>query len=543
MALLLNVLLALTLLWPIILGLLRVYPPTAYVARRLLPLTLFLPLLLVVLPGVEAVLPLPGVLLDSVLARDTTTRLFLLLIVLLLGPVMFQAPAMHGSGGRRLLFELLLLLFITALLVLVLSAGVLLFFSAATLAGYALYGMLMCGASTAGRRAGHVLVVLLVISDLVIFELLLLLAKFDVDLGFAPLRQTLAGMPDQIFLFTLMLTGFGIKAGLIGLHLWLAPVWVTARPLLRLAVLAFMLCAGLLAWLRLLPLGQLHWPAVGQVVQWLALAMSGYALITGLLQSRQAARWAHVVLLFFGLWLAVLAMLLIRPESITAFAPIWHFVLFACVPALGALALIGQYRAPATLSGFAVVNLVMAVLMLLAVVPANGGLSGMALYAGGMAVVVLAMQALTRQRVMSNAMSRGTRIAVLILLNAAALSWLAGGLRLSVETLWPAIGWLLGAALAGWLFGKLGRGRAKLPPGDILVIIRPVLNGFVGGGYWLGEVVLPRWRSVLMQRVQQGWQQLAQLAIWQVLEIRLARWETAILLLLIVALVMSVFSG
>ncbi|MFP3873979.1 MAG: hypothetical protein ACLFV1_05955 [Thiohalophilus sp.] len=543
MTLLIDVLMALALLWPLVLGLLLVYPATCQLARRLLPLTLLPALLLVLLPDSGALLPLPGMLQDSALAYDPTARLFLFLILLLLSPVILQVPAAHVSNDRRLLFELFLLLFITGLLVLALSAGVLLFFTAGTVAGYALYGMLACGASTAGRRAGHVLVVLLVISDLAIFEMLLLLTKLDVALRFAQLRQALAGTGQQSALLILMLTGVGIKAGLVGLHLWLAPVWVTARPLLRLAVLAFMLCAGLLAWLRLLPLGQLQWPAAGQVLQWLALLMSGYALITGLLQSRQAARWAHVALLLISLWLAVLAMLLIRPDTITAFAPIWHFVLLSSVLGLGGLALIGQYRAPASLSGFAVVNLVMAVLMLLAVVPVHGDLSGVALYAGGMAVVVLGFQALTLQRVTTGALPRATAITVLILLNAAAVSWLAGGLRLWLETLWPAIGWLFGAALAGWLIGRPGRGRARIPPGDILVLIRPVLNRLVRGARWLGEAVLPRWRSTVMQQVQHGWQQLDQLPLWQTLEARLARWETAILLLLLVALAIVVFSG
>lgn len=542
MTLLLDIVMGLTLLWPIVLGLLLVYPPTCQLARRLLPSTLLPAMLLLVLPDVGGIVPLPGVLLDSALVRDATARLFLLVIILLMSPLILQASAVHGSHDRRLLFELLLLLFITALLLLVLSAGVLLFFTAATVAGYALYGMLVCGASTAGRRAGHVLVVLLVISDLMIFELLLLLAKLDVEMTFTQIHQALAGMREQSTLFILMLAGIGIKAGLVGLHLWFAPVWVTARPLRRLAVLAFMLCAGLLAWLRLLPLGQLHWPVAGQLLSWLALGMIGYALITGLLQSRQAARWAHVVLLLFGLWLALLAQLLTRPDTITALAPVWHFVLLACVPALGALAVIGQYRAPATLSGFAVVNLVMAVLILLAVVPASGDVFSVALYSGGMAVVILAMQALTLQRITSKPIPRGTGITVWILLNAAAISWLVGGLGLSLETLWPAIAWLLGAALAGWLSGRPGRGRARIPPGDILVLIRPVLNRLMRGARWLGEDVLPQWRGVLMQWVQQGWQQLVQLSVWQTLETRLARWETAILLLLITALAIAVFS-
>jgi NADH:ubiquinone oxidoreductase subunit 2 (subunit N) len=542
--LLLTLALVLTLLWPVLLGVLRVYPPTSTLARRLLPLALLPALVVAIMPAGHVVVELPGVLLDSSITRDNITRLFLLLIVLLVTPLLAFVPTSSKLTDRDKLFDLLLLLFVVGLLTLVLSGGVLLFFTAGTMAGYALYGMLMSHASTAGRRAGRVLVVLLIISDLLIFELLLLLSSQG--LTFELLRQSLAGMGgDYSALLTLMLIGFASKAGLVGLHFWLPPVWLRARPQLRPAILAFMLCAGLLAILRLLPLGQLHWPAAGQLLQWLALAMSGYALLTGLLQTRQAAAWAHVVMLFMCIWLVMLCMLLIQPELLSELATIWHIVLLQSVLGLAVLAMLGQYRAPLWLCRLAVLNLAMAILLLMSIIPASSNVTQMPLHVTGAAAVMLAVAILRRQRPLSTAITRGTKMVVwlwlLLGLILVPVLLLVSGAQLSYASLWPAMLWLFIAAMAGGWIGASAGGRI-LPPGDLLPVISTVLNWLVSAGRWLGEVILPRWRDRMSAWVWQNWQQLCQQGAWQSVAGLLMRWELAIFLLLVVGLLMTVFS-
>lgn len=539
MMLLLTLALVLTLLWPVLLGVLRVYPPTSTLARRLLPLALLPALVVAIMPAGHVVLELPGVLLDSSITRDNITRLFLLLIVLLVTPLLAFVPTSSKLTDRDKLFDLLLLLFVVGLLTLVLSGGVLLFFTAGTVAGYALYGMLMSHASTAGRRAGRVLVVLLIISDLLIFELLLLLSSQG--LTFVLLRQSLAGMGgDYSALLTLMLIGFASKAGLVGLHFWLPPVWLRARPQLRPAILAFMLCAGLLAILRLLPLGQLHWPAAGQLLQWLALAMSGYALLTGLLQTRQAAAWAHVVMLFMSVWLVVLGMLLIQPALLADLAAVWHIVLLQSVLAL---AVLGQYRAPLLLCRIAVLNLALAMLLLMSVVAVTGGMALMPIYGSGAAVVMLAVATLLRQRPLDTVMTWRTKTLLWLLfgLLLAPVILLVSGTQLSYPGVWTAVLWLLAGALAGSLRGASARGRI-IPPGDLLLIIRAVLNRLVSAGRWLGGVVLPRWRDSVLAWIGQSWRQLDQQTVWQPVALLLARWEIAIFLLLVIGMLIAVFS-
>ena len=125
----------------------------------------------------------------------------------------------------------------------------------------------------------RVLLVLLVISDLLLFELL---AQAAGGVDFASLRQALASADDRGLMLGLLIAGFGVKTGVVGVHFWLAPAFVTAvRP----ALIGVMLGAGLLGWLRLLPLGEIQWTGAGGLLQWLAWVSLGYAVSVGLMQA------------------------------------------------------------------------------------------------------------------------------------------------------------------------------------------------------------------------------------------------------------------
>jgi formate hydrogenlyase subunit 3/multisubunit Na+/H+ antiporter MnhD subunit len=72
-------------------------------------------------------------------------------------------------------------------------------------------------------------------------------------------RRRLA--PQRDLIVGLLVAGFGIKAGVLGLHVWL-PLAHPAAPFAASAVLSgAMIKAGLVGWLRLLPLGEVALPA------------------------------------------------------------------------------------------------------------------------------------------------------------------------------------------------------------------------------------------------------------------------------------------
>ena len=122
----------------------------------------------------DAKLELPGLMLGASLQLDSTGRVFLLLTsVLWLATGMPARQRVRADTSHAL--ATFVLLAMSGAFAMALAGDGLLFFAAATVAGYALYAALMCGAEAGVRQTANVLVVLLVISDLLVFELLLLL--------------------------------------------------------------------------------------------------------------------------------------------------------------------------------------------------------------------------------------------------------------------------------------------------------------------------------------------------------------------------------
>ncbi len=252
------------------------------------------PALLIAVSAPDTGLALPTVLLGSSLELDATGRPLLFAVAVL----WLTAGVLGRAGLHRAGTALLYLLAMSGTFAMTLAGDLLLFLLGSTVSGYALYGLL------GGLGGARMLVRLLVLSDLMLFEALLLLVSAGISLEFANLPQAMAGATDSGLLLVLLLLGFGAKAGLLGVHYWLAPCLSSARPEQRLALIAFVLTAGLLPWTRLLAPGAIDWPEAAAPLQWLALATAGFALALGLLQRRLGALAGHSVMAMSGLWLA-----------------------------------------------------------------------------------------------------------------------------------------------------------------------------------------------------------------------------------------------
>jgi NADH:ubiquinone oxidoreductase subunit 2 (subunit N) len=254
------------------------------------------PALLIAMSVPDTGLALPVVLLGSSLELDAIGRPFLFAVALL----WLTAGVLGRAGLRSQGAALLYLLAMSGTFAMALAGDLLLFLLGSTVSGYALYGLL------GGRGGAQALVRLLVLSDLMLFESLLLLVYAGTGLEFASLPQSIAAAQDNGLLLILFLIGFGAKAGLLGVHYWLAPSISSARHEQRLALMAFVLTAGLLPWTRLLAPGAIDWPEAAVPLQWLALAMASFALTVGLLQRRLGALAGYGVMAVSALWLGLL---------------------------------------------------------------------------------------------------------------------------------------------------------------------------------------------------------------------------------------------
>lgn len=304
--------LLLVVVWPLLLVAGMASGVTRSLALRLVPWAA-LPALVTAAIAASG-LQLPGGMLGSALVLDPVGRVFLLLnAILFLATGLLTRPRLKTAGAER--FAVLLSLVMTGSFCLALAGDALLFFTAATLAGYALYGLLMIDADVVMKKAGRVLVMLLVVSDLLVFELLLMLGHAAGSVDFASMRKAFPGSGSEELMLGLLIVGFGIKAGIAGFHLWIAPVLINAVAVLRPALISFIFSAGLLGWLRMLPLGETLWPEAGIVLLWLGSATLVYVVLASLSKAGYRALLANIIIALTGFWLAVSGSALQYPQG------------------------------------------------------------------------------------------------------------------------------------------------------------------------------------------------------------------------------------
>ena len=269
---------ALSLLWPLAMVLLIVWPAGRTLGLRLAPLAA-LPALLLALtapPGLS--LDLPWLLLGTRLGLDETGRLFLLFTALTWFAAGLYACAYLRADPRRHGFWAFFLATEAGNLGVCLALDAASFYAFFALMTFAAYGLIVHNRSDAAWRAGRVYLIMAVLGETALVTGLMLAAHAADSLLAADLAR--AKLPDAAV--GLLLLAFGIKAGLPLLHLWL-PLAHPVAPVPASAVLSgVMLKAGLLGWLRFLPLGSAALPEAGAALMSLGLAAMFLGVAAGL---------------------------------------------------------------------------------------------------------------------------------------------------------------------------------------------------------------------------------------------------------------------
>ncbi len=296
--------------WPLVVVGLLLLPALRSVGLVLTPWAALPALGLTTVP--DSTLNLPNVLLGGILALDATGRVFLLLIsTLWLASGVLVRTRLRAADSNAL--AILLLLAMAASFSLVLAGDALLFFAAATVAGYSLYGALIYEADAPARKAGQVLVVLLVFSDLLVFDVLLMLGQAAGTVDFVSLRHAFVNIENKNMVLGLLIVGFGTKVGVLGVHFWAPMVFARVGVQLQPAVVAFMFGAGVLGSWRLIPLGQFEAKEAAVIVQWLAWVTLAYAGFAGMSQTRRGAILGYAAIALSSVWLVVLSACLQQP--------------------------------------------------------------------------------------------------------------------------------------------------------------------------------------------------------------------------------------
>ncbi|WP_409524786.1 complex I subunit 5 family protein [Nitrincola sp. MINF-07-Sa-05] len=336
-------------LTPLLLCLIWCIPRWRETACRLTPLAV-LPALLIGLSGAAMHIELPWLLLGSDWLVDDLRRVFLILTALLWGSCSIYARGYMAGDAREKSFHLLWLLTLCGNLGLIISADVVSFYLFFALMTFAGYGLVIHTRSVEALRAGRIYLIMAVAGEALILAGLLLSAAQLLTPGSLLLEEFAranATSTYQNLIIVCLFAGFGVKAGLPLLHMWL-PLAHPVAPIPASAVLSgAMVKAGLLGWIFLLPTGMVNLPYWGVSICLIGLLAAFAAALIGVQQQKTKTVLAYSSISQMGLLTTALGAAFIQREIWADLLPV--IALFAMHHALtkGVLFLgvgITQYR-------------------------------------------------------------------------------------------------------------------------------------------------------------------------------------------------------
>ena len=264
------------------------------------------------------------ILLKAHLGIDPTGRMFLLFTGLLWLLAGIYAQSYLASDSRRVSFFLFFLLSMSGNLGLIVSQDAVSFYVFFALMSFASYGLVVHNGDADALRAGRIYMVLVVVGEILLFFALILQTA---SVGSLMLKDFLNQQPS-LTVVGLLLVGFGIKAGALPVHVWL-PLAHPAAPTPASAVLSgAMIKAGLLGWLRFLPIGMMAMPQWGMFCIIAGLSAAYYAVAVGLTQHNPKTVLAYSSISQMGLITVGVGLAVGWPQSVGSVLPaIWIYAL------------------------------------------------------------------------------------------------------------------------------------------------------------------------------------------------------------------------
>ncbi|NLC20972.1 MAG: hypothetical protein GX771_03560 [Halomonadaceae bacterium] len=366
-----------------------------------------------------------------------------------------------GEARRRLyLFTLLWPLTFCGNMLLLLAEDIPSFYLGFAIMTFAAYALVVHSGSSSAHHGGFVYLVMALAGEGLILGGLLWSAGSTDGITLTALRETIAEADQGLWMAGLLWLGFGVKAGVFGLHVWL-PLAHPVAPTPASAVLSgVMVKAGIIGWLSTLPLGHVDagLAPLGQAITLMGLFGAFAAALLGVAQRQPKAVLAYSSVSQLGMLASLVGMGLSSPAQWPALLA--ALTLFAAHHGLtkGALFLgVGISEHPPRLPLWLVWLLLVLPALSLSGVLASGLVAkhGMkeALYAGGHSMLVtwLSPAAVGSTLLMSRALwlqwrERGAR----------ALTW-----RFSMPLAWL-ITVLAALTLPWWL--PLGESGTAWPP-------------------------------------------------------------------------------
>ncbi len=247
-----NPLFLLALAWPLVLAGIAALPPVRRHAIRLLPFAP-LPALWLGLTGAKGEARFPDLLLGVTLAADPAAVLLFVMTAVLWFAAAIYAQVYLATTRKPAVFSGFWCLTLAGNLGVFLAADVITFYVAFATVSLAAYVLIVHDATREALRAGRVYVAMVVLGEVCLLAAFVIGIAAAGSTDIADVRAALSASALGGFAAMLLVTGFGIKAGLMPLHLWL-PLAHPAAPTPASAVLSGAIVkAGIIGMILFLP--------------------------------------------------------------------------------------------------------------------------------------------------------------------------------------------------------------------------------------------------------------------------------------------------
>jgi formate hydrogenlyase subunit 3/multisubunit Na+/H+ antiporter MnhD subunit len=227
---------------------------------------------------------IPWLVLGAEFVIDETAQVFLFLTALLWTTAGVYASGYYAgkSGSER--FWLFFLFAMTGNIGVSIAYDLAGFYTFFALMSFSSYGLVIHNRDKEAQLAARVYVVMAILGEMMLLIGFWLAASGGKSLLISDLAAHIPQSPYAAVIVVTLIAGFGVKAGLFPLHVWL-PLAHPAAPLPASAVLSgAMIKAGLLGWVRFLPLGLATFPEIGVSVIILGLLMTFFGVVVGVAQ-------------------------------------------------------------------------------------------------------------------------------------------------------------------------------------------------------------------------------------------------------------------
>jgi len=297
---------------------------------------------------------LPWLLFGSGLGADGATRWVLVMSVVIwtAAATLQQTTGDHAVDNRSTVFFLLTMAGNLGAIVATDMVG---FFSFSALMGYGFYGLLVGAGDETARRAGRIYISFMIVADLLLFEVLFIVAAASSEMEYEAVRHALSTSPSAGLYVSLALAGFALKAGIWPFHSWLPLAFRSARRSVAVLIGGVPIAMGLLGMMRWLPLGEINLPGMGLIVQLLGMAAILYAIVAGVKRAQLKLLPAYAAMIATGFFSIALGAGLADPAAWNQYGNISYFYIvslgFGIVVVVAAICLLQTDRhAPATIT-------------------------------------------------------------------------------------------------------------------------------------------------------------------------------------------------